>query len=70
MPYQHAIQEAIQSGVKILPYHIKLDPDEKSIELLGRLPFIPPTLAIKRDLVRKLENFGRDCTQKNKKIKK
>ena len=39
--YAKALNRARQHGVKILPYHIRLDPfNEKQIEWMGKLPFI------------------------------
>lgn len=34
------LHEAFVAGVKILPYHCRLNPHTATVELLGRLPFI------------------------------
>lgn len=53
MVYGQTLRAAHDAGVVILPYHCKLDPLEKTVEIMGRLPYIqaldePPKIESKR----------------------
>ena len=60
------LHEAFVAGVKILPYHCRLNPHTATVELLGRLPFID----LHTDSTDKTENEVKEVKKQIMSVKK